>query len=140
MMSSEYIAQLAREAAKAARRQHKEPFVPESIHEIEQGEGAFSIPNLGDYRPKGWKLIEHKLVDNSGFGSPGEPALTRSQFLDWLKTHLSDRKTSGYGIIEVGQFQVVVGRFEHTASNPFVQPFRAPPRQEWAGTAAERSA
>lgn len=64
------------------------------------------IPNFGDYRPKGWKLVETHFVDNSGLGRPGEAALTFNEFVQRAK------KGKGYGIIESGQFQVKIGEFE----------------------------
>ncbi len=94
---------MSRDAAKKAARAHKVPFI------VEQEDLAamppFPFPNLGDYRPKGWKLITEHFVDSSGFGTEGEPALTVNQFLAKLTPG------HGYAVIGEGQFQVWVGEF-----------------------------
>ena len=66
-------------------------------------EAVLKCPDLGDYVPHGYKLIETLFVDNSGFGMDTEPALTIPQFLAKVKDGL------GYAIVEVGQFQVHIG-------------------------------
>ena len=67
-----------------------------------------SIPNLGNYVPRGWKLVKTYFVDSSGFGSEDEPAMTIEMFKRQLKVGY------GYAVIEEGQFQVYVGEFERT--------------------------
>lgn len=109
MMSSEQICQLADEIADQARENDLEPLVFESLHDVDR---RFSkVPNLGSYRPDGWTLAEWPLVDKTGMDDSG-PAMSLDSFLRWVKSHLTDAKTSGYAIIEEGQFQVVIGRFE----------------------------
>lgn len=108
-MSSAYIAELAAEAADRARDYGLTPLAFESLHDVDRNFGR--VPNLGDYRPSGWKLAEHKLVDKTGWGYESEPALSVSRLKEWMKSHLTDAATSGWGIIEEGQFQIVVGRF-----------------------------
>ncbi len=66
------------------------------------------MPNIGDYRPRGWKLVEHRLVDKTGLGLEYEPALTVPGLMRWVR---SMGPGNGYAIIEEGQFQVVLGRF-----------------------------
>lgn len=101
MFDLETIKQMNRERAKEARTEGRKPLVYDGVPE-----DLRSIPNFGDYRPKGWKLVETYFVDSSGFGQPGEMALTFNQF--------SRRATvgKGYAIIEAGQFQVKIGEFE----------------------------
>lgn len=79
-----------------------EPF----IAKVDQDKGVFKAPNIGEYRFEKYELIDTLFVDNSGFGSVGESALTVSQFLQKVKKGL------GYAIIEEGQFQVYVGVFK----------------------------
>jgi len=55
--------------------------------------------------PKAWELIDTLFVDSSGFGGPGEPALTIEEFHSKIKAGF------GYAIVEAGQFQVYVGVF-----------------------------
>jgi hypothetical protein len=68
-------------------------------------------PDFGDYSPAGWELVETYFVDNSGFGSPGEPALTFSQLIEKVKAGY------GYAIIKTGQFQVYIGEFKKIAES-----------------------
>ena len=63
------------------------------------------IPNFGDYRPTGWELVGELFVDSSGFGGSDEPALTVKQFKSLVE------KGFGYAIIETGQFQIWIGKF-----------------------------
>lgn len=72
----------------------------------ENGEITGMIPNFGNYRPKGFTLVETYFVDSSNYGRPGEAALTFDEFREKVK------KGFGYAIIEQGQFQVYVGEFE----------------------------
>lgn len=92
----------ARQARKAAKL-HKKPYLFEE--EDRSTFPPFPFPNLGDYRPKGWELVEHFMVDKSGFGADYEPALTTAQLLRRLKAG------KGYAIIEEGEFQLVLGEF-----------------------------
>lgn len=114
MMSPSYIRQIAREAAETAAEQGQEPFVyfnaEEAIHD------SVRIPFLGDYVPEGWETIGDPLfVDSSGFGSASEPALTREQYraavAERIETARSEGYTSGFAVVEAGQFQVYVQEY-----------------------------
>lgn len=102
MYSIEMIKQMNRDAAKAAK--GRSPY----IAKCDRDEGVLHCPNFGDYRPKGWKLVETLFVDSSGWGGDDEPALSISSFIDKV------RDGFGYAVIEQGQFQVCVGVFEKT--------------------------
>ena len=66
----------------------------------------FSIPFIGEYVPRGWtRTASTYFVDSSGFGGPGELALTFGQFLDKV---IPGR---GYAVVEAGQFQVYVAEY-----------------------------
>ena len=106
MYSPEVIADMSAESAVKARRSHAMPrvFFDQADRDARPG----NIPDFGDYRPKGWEMVEHRLVDSSGMGSENEPALTLRQYKAWLNAN----PESGFAIVETGQFQVVVGRFE----------------------------
>jgi hypothetical protein len=99
MMSLATIRELAREQAERAASEGIEPLI------IWDREDIRSIPNIGDHEPEGWELVESHFVDSSGFGSPGEPALTLDQFMAKLVMG------RGYAIIQEGQFQIYVGEF-----------------------------
>ena len=115
MMDLATIKHLSSQAARKAQRQKKSPLVlaePEDADSL--GDPGYQIPNLGDYRPKGWKMIEHWLCDKSGMGAEYEPALTIRQLKERIKDNITEGKIYGYGMIEEGQFQVVLGVFEKT--------------------------
>jgi hypothetical protein len=108
MMSIQTIQDLSRKAARKAAREHKRPAMVE-LEDMETLETELSIPNLGDYRPKGYKLINTWFVDKSGFGSPGEPAMTIPRMFEKIR---ENGPGFGYGMIEEGLFQCYVGVFK----------------------------
>lgn len=110
MFSTETIIDMARQAAVKAYVEELEPYVPDQGEPDRWGE-RLPIPNLGSYNPAGWALQEHVLVDATGWGSESEPALTVRGFKEWVKEMQLKYTTPGFAIIEVGQFQVVVGVF-----------------------------
>jgi len=72
----------------------------------DKDEGVFKGAKLlEDFIPEGYKISNTYFVDNSGFGSEGEPALTASQFLNKVK------KGRAYAIQSEGQFQVNINEF-----------------------------
>lgn len=101
MKSLEQIRKESAEAAQRAAEERREPLIA-----FEDGDDAvFGAPFLGDYVPEGWTLVRKYFVDGSGFGAPGEPALTAKEFLRKVKGG------RGYAILEAGQFQVFVGEY-----------------------------
>ncbi len=118
MMSPQTIRYLAQQAARRAAKAKATPLViegedmPDTPRMLQY---LRNMPNIGSYRPKGWKLAEHQLVDKSGWGCEDEPALTVRGLLAWVR---SMGPGNGYAIIEEGQFQVVVGRFERVKVSP----------------------
>lgn len=122
MMSLDYIRELSREAAEEAEELGKQPYVFDKDGVTVDNLG--NIPNLGTLLPTGWVRVSLKkedesrgvymgdnegygayFVDSSGFSGPGEPALSIGEFLDVIKPGL------GYGIVEVGQFQIKIAAF-----------------------------
>lgn len=101
MMSLESIEQLSREAGERAAIEEREPL----IAFVDKDEAVVKCPNLGDYVPNGWKLINRLFVDKMGFGADGR-CLTVDQFIKKVKSGL------GYAIVEEGQFQLYIGVFE----------------------------
>ena len=102
----------SRKAAILAAAEKKQPYVPFDENEIRRGNVLKHIPNLGDYRPKGWRMINSWFCDNSGFGSENEPALTAAQVRAKMLDKYHTDCTYGYGIIERGPFQVWLGVFK----------------------------
>jgi hypothetical protein len=123
MMSAAAIASLSKSIGARARLTGKKPawftadqdtgkeFQPGGPDGHKNGRQQFMrlIPNIGDYRPKGFKLVDDMMVDKSGFGSENEPALTVRQFA------LRLQHGKAYAIVEEGQFQVIIGVFEPAA-------------------------
>lgn len=101
-MSLRAIEQLSREAGERAANEEREPL----IAFVDKDETVVKCPNLGDYVPDGWKLIDQLFVDKTGMGTVGEPALSIDQFIAKVKSGL------GYAIIEEGEFQLYIGVFE----------------------------
>jgi hypothetical protein len=113
MLDGETIDRMAREQARRARGAGVKPMlltraVLASIRE----NGRFPFPNIGHYRPRGFKLVESYFVDKSGFGEEWEPALTYRGFLARLQVGRA------YAIIEEGEFQCYVGEFILTGKMP----------------------
>jgi len=98
------IQEMTRKATREARVMMLEPY------EVWPGDAdrmpPFPFPNMGNYKPKGWKMIQTYFVDSSGFGRDGEAALSVSQFIKMIKVGY------GYGIVEAGQFQVYVAEYK----------------------------
>jgi hypothetical protein len=105
MMSPETISYLARKQARAAARNGRKPLIIEAEDLPRIADVIRHIPNIGTYRPRGYVLVEHFMVDKSGFGRKDEPALTFAGLCRRVKAGMA------YAIIEEGQFQVVVGEF-----------------------------
>ena len=111
MMSLATIQHLSRETGRKAAQRHLQPYVPNEEEEI-RSYPPFPFPNLGDHRPKGWKMVDQLFVDSSGWGASDEPALSTNQLIAKLLELQAADKTYGYGIIETGQFQLYLGVFE----------------------------
>lgn len=100
MYALETINAMNDEATRKAKHRGVRPLVADH-----DGQRFGLVPTIGDYTPRGWKLIETLFVDSSGFGECGEPALTLDQFYAKVKAGY------GYAAVEAGQFQVYVGVF-----------------------------
>ncbi len=102
MMDLATIQALADEATKEAEMLDLEPLTYNGDEE-----DLHHMPYMGDYVPEGWvKTANEYFVDSSGFGSPGEAALTWNAFVEKC---IYGR---GYGITQAGQFQVYVQEYE----------------------------
>jgi len=105
MRGIETIMREAEEAGVRAAERGVEPTVIQDQQEIDNYP-PFPFPMLGDHVPEGWELVDTIMADSSGWGSPGEPALTPEQLRRRLKVGM------GYGLMECGQFQVIIGEFQ----------------------------
>ena len=106
MLSPEQIKETQLQAAAKAARNRSVPLV--SWPEDSARDLGRTMPFLGEYVPEGWVMEETFFVDASGWGQEGEPALTLGQFDEIVRQHVG----SGWAIVEAGQFQVVIGRYE----------------------------
>jgi hypothetical protein len=102
MFSPEMIVAMNEQRCNEAKSQRLKPLV---AYRKLNFEDIRSMPNFGDYRPKGWKLVRELFVDSSGLGQEGESALTIGQLLAEIKMF------HGYAITEEGQFQVRISEF-----------------------------
>lgn len=102
MYSLETIKSMNRKATREAKKEGLQVYVAN----INGDSGVRACKQLGDYIPEGWKLVNTYFVDNSGFGSADELALTFEQFLSKVKAGY------GYGIGESGEFQVYINEYK----------------------------
>jgi hypothetical protein len=126
MMSLSTMLSMREDAARKARRNHTKPAY------WLRSKGALNkpVPFIGDYRPEDFELVDNTAlaipesvpackvlapictlpyleVDISGWGDPAEPVLTRDEFLVLAEAN----QDIGWALVEVGQFQGVVGAF-----------------------------
>jgi hypothetical protein len=118
MMDLRTIKALEDEQAERAASERSEPYVPWDCAEIQEYALArpFPFPNIGSYRPDGWKLVDEWLCDKTGWGQESEPALTVDGLKRKLVLDCEAHETHGFAIISEGQFQIVLGVFERTGS------------------------
>lgn len=120
MMDLNTIVAVNNEIALKAAKEDKHPYVPLDPREVDGWLERMKIPlpNLGYYEPPGWTELPdlRMFVDSSGWGAPGEPALTLEQFIGQAKAIVEEHPGMGFAIVEEGQFQVYVGVFRKTKS------------------------
>lgn len=88
------------------------PFVydkPEDVIDNKQ----FPFPIITDLLlDEDWEEVGKTwFVDSSGYGSPGEPALTGEAFEQELLKYVRLNPDHGFGLSGVGQFQVYVSAY-----------------------------
>ena len=114
MMGLGQIREMQMEAAERAAQEGMVPFVYETD---DVPSGQFPFPDLGDYEPPGWEMDDDPwMVDSSGFGSPGERAMTTDQLMREIEKARALDPNVGFGIVEVGQFQLYVGVYHREGS------------------------
>lgn len=106
MWSLQTIRSVNEAAARRARFQKKLPVVLESVEEIDKFP-PFPFPHLGyDCEKVKRERIDTLFCDSSGFGQPGEPALSVDQLKSKLKELVKEHGAIYAAIEEVGQFQL----------------------------------
>lgn len=108
MMSLQTIAALSAEARSRAAKLRLEPYTIFSRDTLPVD--VQHAPFIGSHCPRPWRRVGEALfVDTSGWGSPGEPALTFDQLVAKLTTLHDAQAAKGYvlgvAFIEQGQFQ-----------------------------------
>ena len=94
MVPPEAIEQLSREVGQRAAELNREPLIAFT----DRDDAVAKCPNLGDYVPDGWKLIDRLFVDKDIVADGDGHCLSLQQFIDKVKECL------GYAIVEEGQF------------------------------------
>jgi hypothetical protein len=116
MLDYSQIKEMAQDAAERAEEEGLKPF---SIHDLNlQDVPPFPFPFLGEYVPEGWEILPDEngqqqtfLCDSSGFGDDDEPALSVGQLLRKLEQWKQSGEDVGFGIVESGEFQIVLGLY-----------------------------
>src|SRR3990167_3833882 len=135
MMDLQTLEHVNRQAARRSAAAGRQPLILEQrdLDALASGADriipAVGLPYVGNREPKGWRRVKleslfpgerrkHRgvypeafgygafFVDKSGFGQPGEPALTIKEFAKLA------RPGFGYAVVEDGAFQCHVGVFE----------------------------
>jgi hypothetical protein len=109
-----YIRKLAEEAAWYAQRDGLRPVLASEVLMNWRLRHRFNIPFLGDYIPDGWEQVheDHQLfVDTTGTARPGEQTLTQQEFLQRVRDLASGDEAYAFGVVEQGQFQVLVATY-----------------------------
>lgn len=118
MMSLSMIREVQREAALRAAEDGERPFVYWPGDEPNPGD----LPFLGDYVPRGWRLVRTYFVDGTGRGHEDEPAMTieawRREVEVVVAEYAGTGRTPGWAVYEAGQFQVYVGLYERDNRAP----------------------
>src|SRR5438045_2761413 len=115
MMSLDVIVALNEEIAAEAAQNDLVPFVPDGPESVDRWP-PFPIPNIGYHKPDGWKRTDQEwFVDKSGFGRPGEPALTVEQLKRELRSYIARHPGHGFAITEEGEFQLYISAFRPKA-------------------------
>ncbi len=116
--SPDYVHQLTHEATEIAKRDNLRPALVREVVMSYRQHGRFNIPLLGEHVPQGWKrvdwMIEPVYVATAGKALPGTgPVLNYDQFFRLAKQHMrtEDSMLIGYGVVEQGQFQVLIATY-----------------------------
>lgn len=111
MLSLEEIRRINADAGMSARSLKKEPFLLKHEAQLDNMP-PFPFPYIGDMADDvdgKYERVDSLFADSSGFGSPGEPALTISQLLKKLRVLLRDNGPLRLAIESCGEFQVYIG-------------------------------
>ena len=111
MYGLETIIAMNKKAGEKARELGVQPFLLESKEQLDEMP-PFPFPNIGDDSVEVDKLYERVdtlFCDSSGYGAPGEPALTIDQLMARLGELIDEHGAIRVAIEEEGQFQLYLG-------------------------------
>jgi hypothetical protein len=121
MFSLDTIISIQNNATKKAARAKKFPYAPtasELSSKSDLQKALHTIPFVGEYVHPRWVRATDEegdyiewFVDSSGWGLPGEPALTLEQFTEKVQAFCNEHPGAGFGVVQAGQFQVYVAPF-----------------------------
>jgi len=117
MFSLEQIKAMNAEAGQKARALNKKPHRLNNIEEIE-AMPPFPFPNLGDEADnvdEVYERVDSLFCDSSGFGGPGERALTIDQLKRKLTELIDEHGEIFVGIESTGQFQLYLAVWKEKA-------------------------
>ena len=113
-----YIRKLVDEASIEARQRGLRPTLASEAAKNYRTSGRFNIPFLGDYIPEGWKIIDETVFVSTVVGPVSwnsSSAISQSELYNRIVEKLDDGNV-GYGVIEQGQFQVLVSLYRKEAN------------------------
>ena len=110
MLSMDQIVSMAEDQGKKAKKAGYKPYILKHLH-VDTLQ-TFPFPNVGDYRPAGWELLQYRTCDKTGMGDEDEPAMTVRGLKEWIKQLQRSDDNYAMAIIEEGEFQVVIGLFK----------------------------
>ncbi|HIB00827.1 MAG TPA: hypothetical protein EYO31_02795 [Phycisphaerales bacterium] len=111
MYGLETIMEMNKEAGDRARELDVQPFMLDDKAQLDEMP-PFPFPNIGDDAVEVDKLYERVdtlFCDSSGFGAPGEPALTIDQLMAKLGDLIEEHGEIRVAIESEGQFQIYLG-------------------------------
>ena len=113
----QYILKRVKQATLEAQQQGLRPILAKEAVKNYRTSKRFNIPYLGDYEPEGWTLAG-KPVYVVTAGKPSSPnAITIKTLFNNLLAQQGD-ETIGYGVLEQGQAQVLVGKYRKESNGP----------------------
>lgn len=114
-----YIQQVAEEASYLAMQQQLRPALAREVVKTYRHSHRFNIPFLGGYVHPEWQrideIIDPVFLDITGRALPGESnAITAFEFFKRAQEHTKTESSInlGYGVIEMGQTQVLIATYK----------------------------
>lgn len=117
MLSLEEIRRMNAESGMYARSHKLKPFLLKYVGQLDSMP-PFPFPNFGDKADEmdeKYERVDSLFCDSSGWGSPGEPALTTDQLKRKLKELFEEHGSILLAIESQGEFQLHLGVWKEKA-------------------------